>query len=480
MTIYNYLRKELLFLLSSFILVLISLASCQKQPDLQFGSTYTSDNQSANVVVVDTCTVDMYTSYVDSTSTNGSGYLFVGDYNDSYFGRVSSNAYLMVAPPSTIPALSSINDRYDSVGLLLFYPKSNPYYGDTTGTNTLVVRRVSDLYQLPAFETSFWSNTDLGIDPTVLGSTSVVIQPNRPSTSQLAGDTVKIRLDDALGQQLYNMAYTRSDSLVNTTSFINWFHGLNIAPSAPPGTPAGTAGSAIYGFKDSAILRVYYREFAAPTSIVKFIDFNLTSKSYQFNRVRDTFGTAPIAKLNKGDNNLLRQIPPLTKSDTLGHAGYIQSIGGVNVKLVFPYINSIAQRDDYIGLLRAELTVRPVPNSFNQTWRLPTALTVYSTDQNNVPIALIPSSTSASAQTGNLSLDYFSPTTTNYTFDITTWMKSQIVNTSATANQQGIILEVPTPGNVGAFNRAVLADKSWPTSQRIMLRLYYISLYPHQ
>src|SRR5438034_5997547 len=49
------------------------------------------------------------------------------------------------------------------------------------------------------------------------------------------------------------------------------------------------------------------------------------------------------------------QTPPTTTSDKTGHAGYVQSVGGLNVKITFPFLQSIALRQDYIGLLRATL-----------------------------------------------------------------------------------------------------------------------------
>jgi len=97
MTLFKYPGKKLLFFLS---VVLFLGTSCQKQPNLLFGNSYTNDNNGANIVVVDTSTVLLSTVYTDSTSTNGTGYLMVGSYNDPYLGNITSRAYWQVAPPS--------------------------------------------------------------------------------------------------------------------------------------------------------------------------------------------------------------------------------------------------------------------------------------------------------------------------------------------------------------------------------------------
>src|SRR5581483_11374350 len=103
--IHKLLRKELLFFLSCLLSAFLFIPGCQKQPALNFGSTYLDDNTGANIVLVDTATVDVSTVLVDSTSTSGTGYLMVGSYNDDYLGHVTSRAYLQVTPPPSLPTL---------------------------------------------------------------------------------------------------------------------------------------------------------------------------------------------------------------------------------------------------------------------------------------------------------------------------------------------------------------------------------------
>ncbi|HXB94670.1 MAG TPA: hypothetical protein VNU70_05910, partial [Puia sp.] len=146
----------------------------------------------------------------------------------------------------------------------------------------------------------------------------------------------------------------------------------------------------------------------------------------------------------------------------------------------FPFLNAIAQRPDYIGILRAELTVRPVPGSFSNMWRLPPQIGLYGTDQNNLPQAPILATGTSAPQSGNLALDYFHPLNTAYTYDVTNFVKQQIINTGVSTIQPGLMLTVPPPAGTTSFTRAVLADATYPVTQRVTLSVYYISLYPHQ
>jgi len=472
MTKHNFLRKELLFFLTCFLSAFFFFPGCQKQPALLFGSTYVDDNTGANIVLVDTATINVSTVFIDSTSTAGTGFLMVGSYNDAYLGTVSSRAFLQVTPPPSLPALDPRIDTYDSMGMVLFFKPGNPYYGDTTQYQYYMVNQVDTLWQLGAFQRGWFSSYSLPLGP-MLGESSVRIEPNRPinfaaNTSQGAGDTVRIRMDDNLGRTIYNMIYNKSDTVEKSNQWLTWFNGLCISPDLSKGV-----ANIMTGFKDSCLMRIYYRENAEISS-EKYIDFTLTNKSFQFNNVRAT-----------GANSLIQptqnpQTPPATPSAQTGHAGFVSSINGMNVKLTFPFLSSIALRRDYIGLLRAQLTVRPVPGSFSQIWRLPPSVGIYYTDLNNLIGTPIPAVNSAGAQTGSLLLDYFNPLNTVYNYDVTTFVASQLTNPSPAALETGLMLSVPAPNNVAAFNRLILADQSYPRTQQIVLSVYYISLYPHQ
>lgn len=475
MTIHRFPTKKLLYFLSFFLTALLIFTACQKQPALgDFGSTYTDIGNSAQIVVVDTSTISVSTSYVDSVSTAATGYLLVGAINDPWLGRVTSRAYFQVTPPPSLPAINPLIDTYDSIGMILFFKPGNPYYGDTTQFQNYVVNQVDTLYQLPPFYHGWYSSYDLPLGPD-LGSTSVKIEPNRPflngsNTSQGTGDTVKIRMDDQLGQTIYNMVYNKSDTVRMAADWLDWFNGLAISPAA------GTTANIMHGFKDSCIMRIYYRENAL-FSTEKYIDFTLTNKSNQYNYVRTDRTGAPIASLNLPTQSV--QPPPLTPSSQIGNAGYVQSMEGLNVKLTFPFLNSIALRRDYIGLLRATLTVRPVPGSFSTIWRLPPQIGIYTTDEHNVLISPVPAVGAAGAQTGNLVLDYFNPLNTVYTYDVTNFVATQLINPSPVALQTGLMLSVPPPANNSSFNRLILADQSYPITEQVMLSVYYISLFPH-
>jgi hypothetical protein len=470
MTKYNYLKKARLFPLYSFLLLaILSFVACQKQPVLNFGSGFVADQSTAHIVLVDTSTIDLSTVYTDSAATAGTGFLLVGNYKDPYMGVVNSRAFLQVAPPPQLPALTS-SDSYDSIGLVMLFKKGNPFYGDTTIRQTFMLNQVDTLYELGTFQRGFFSNSSFPIDPTPLGTSGATIDPSVPFSSQLAGDTIKIKMPDALGRSLYNMIFNGSDTLKKQEEWLKYFHGLCISPG--PGSQG-----AIYGFNDSATMRIYYHEASVYTT-QKFIDFGITNPSFQFNNITVNRAGSPTAGII--NPVYYGQIPPATPDSLIGHAGYVDGILGLNTKMTFPNLSVIAHRPDYISVLRATLIVRPVLGSYTTMWRLPATLNIFETDQNNQPSVLLPSTTSAGPQTGNMTVDFLNPVNTFYSYDVTAFIKAQITNNSVTANQDGLMLATPPPASTTQFTRAVLADFSYPVLQRVTLQVFYISLYPHQ
>jgi hypothetical protein len=472
MTKHNFLRKELLFFLSCLLSVFCFFPGCEKQPTLSFGQTYVDDNTGANIVLVDTATINVSTIYTDSTATAATGYLMVGSYNDAYLGTVSTRAFLQVTPPPSLPTLDPRIDTYDSMGMVLFFKPGNPYYGDSTQYQYYMVNQVDTLWQLGPFQRGWFSSYSLPLGP-MLGESSVRIEPNRPvnfasNTSQGTGDTVRIRMDDNLGRTIYNMVYNKSDTVLKSDQWLQWFNGLCISPD-----PTKGVANFIAGFKDSCLMRIYYRE-NAEISTEKYLDFTLTNKGFQFNNIKAT-GAASLVQPTQDP-----QTPPATASANTNHAGYVSTINGMNVKLTFPNLSSIALRRDFIGLLRAQLIVRPVPGSFSQIMRLPPAVGIYYTDLNNLIGTPIPAAGLAGAQTGAPVIDYFNPLNSVYTYDVTAFVASQLTNPSPAASQTGLMLSIPAPANNAAFQRLIVADQSFPKTEQIILNVYYISLYPHQ
>jgi hypothetical protein len=129
-------------------------------------------------------------------------------------------------------------------------------------------------------------------------------------------------------------------------------------------------------------------------------------------------------------------------------------------------------RPDYLKIIKAELIVTPVNQTYTGFTPLPPQLYAYTTDQlNNLGSPLV-STTSNGYQTGNLVIDPLYNSNTTYVYDVTSYLQKQIsINY---ANQNGLLLIPPSPASITTFNRLVIGDKN-NSAGALQLKVYYVS-----
>jgi hypothetical protein len=440
----NFSKYRLQFLILS---VLVSV-SCQKTP-IQFGQLYV-DNSFSNIVLVDTLSMQLSTVYYDSVATSGSATILAGNYTDNIFGKIAAKSFFELAPPGTTTL--ALNSTFDSIQLILVPDKS--YFGDTTFPMKLSVYQLQSPITFPIYQSQFYNNTDFPIQPSPIGTLNTQFYPN-------ITDSVFIPLSNTIGDSLFNLIKNNDYIIQNTSAFIPYFSGLQLA-SGPGGNHA------IYGFKDSVTMRVYYHQ----TDVFienKFIDFKFyNNDNTQFNEVTSDRTGTPVAAFNNNKNEI--------SSSVTGNTVYLQYLSGLVPKIKFPTVRSLLLRPDYVSILKAELIVEPVMNTYNPNSPLPPSLVAFTTDQNNLlGPPLISPATGNSYQTGNLFVDYLYNENTSYTYDVTSYLQQQL--SIGYANQNGLLLVPPSPNWAKSFNRAVFGDQK-NTQSSIQLKLYYVSVTP--
>ncbi len=457
----KYKNVSITFLVS--VLATCFLAGCDK-PNINFGTTFVNNNNT-NIIVVDTFTATLSTVALDSFPTAGTGTMLIGRYNDPYFGNITSRSFLQMGIPA-IPGLT-YQSAFDSLSLIMRVNKN--YFGDTNLVQRYYVSQLDTTINLPkqpTVQTTFYNNSSIPFNPVPLGFSDVVIKPTAAITSQAAKDSVKIRLPDALGLQLLDLMFRRSDTVTNLISFRNFFKGLCIYPDT-------TKPGVIYSFRDSLIIRLYYHQPGAP-AVYLHIDFPINNGALQFNQVTIDRSTTPLSILPQIQAARVNPTIPAEVPSTLtNHAAFVQSMTGLEVKVMFPTLFTLSQFPDYIGLLRAVLVLKPLTGTYSPSLPLPPQLIASQTNQNNVlgpPLTF-----GGSAENGNLVTDYVTGQNTAYTYDVTTYLTQQI--TIPGINQNGLMLNIPSPANNTAFNRVVLGDKTNKV-YNVTLTIYYISL-PH-
>ena len=433
--------------------------SCNDEPS-EIGNIFKSGDQSYGIAFVDTLTVKTSTVLLDSLPTSWSGMLLAGGYRDDKLGKIQSTAFVQFGVDSYwYPDAEAV---FDSVVLLL--PYSGYWYGDTTATSTLSVHQVTEefvLQSLPLYWTDegnypyfnasvgLFNTTDFRYTTSSLGTKSFKPKPN-------STDTIRIRLSDDLGNAWMREAKTESNFFRAYSEFQQNFQGIAINEKS------ATAAS-MYGLSAAgAMIRVYYREYVDEALAPKYKNLTYNSVYYQYNKISGDRTNTPLSSLQPGNKEI---------STTLtGDEAYVQSGVGILTKVEFPYIKDLYNVNDLLLINNALLVIEPIDETYEPTTQLPEYLTLFQTNETNVPLASLYSDYSTTDQYASITLDNEYGETSGYTFSITQYVQS-LVNVNY-AGKPALFISTPLTELRSNVSRAVLGGGKH-SKYRMRLKIYY-------
>ena len=328
-----YLFKRL-FLPVAGLVLLLFVVSCEKDPDV-VGLSVTPPQDQIYGERMDTATIVAYSVLEDSIKTNYTSLNLLGSTFDPVFGRTDASFY-------TQYLLSSVNVDFGAnpvVDSLILYLGYNGYYGDTTTPLTL---RVYEMDESLYLDSSYYSN-----DVTKTKGVELAHMTFRPSpTDSVMVDTIKVgpllkinmsKISKAFANKIINAP---KEVLASNSEFIKYMKGLYVKVD-----PVSYKGSILYFnlMGSLSAMNLYYH--------------NDSVDSLRFPMIVNEYA----ARYNHfGHNNYLLADPNFRKQlvykdTTLGNQIlYLQTTGGVRVKLWFPYLKNWA-KDKKIAINEAKL-----------------------------------------------------------------------------------------------------------------------------
>lgn len=441
--------RSFIYLLTVFLTLV--LFGCSKV-DIRYVSAYNGDN-ATNVVAVDTFAVQVSSVFLDSFQTSGAATQLLGRYIDPFFGTITSQNFADIGTPSPLPVINNYS-IYDSI--VLIERINRTFYGDTTKVQGFQVSQLTQTMNFPQNQNAFYNNSSIPYNPTVLGSAYVQINPTAGLTSQRRGDSVFITMPNSMGEDLFGLLYRQPDTLLDPNIFRGYFKGLTVYPDTNyPG--------AVYGFRDSMVLRIYYHEPGVVTAY-RTADFRLVNQYSQFNQISANRTGTPTAPLT--------QSSPELQSTASNNQAFFQPISSIYTKLLFPTISNLLGYQDYLAVMKAELIIKPVAGTYSPILNLPPAINLALTNDANTIGTLLPYGS------GNLSIDYLYGTNTNYSYDITTYIQNALLQGAPNNAKNGLMLVTPVGLVNTTFYRAVFGNAyNAQKSNQISLVIYYASYY---
>lgn len=292
--------------------------TCTKEPDL-VGLNLVSQSELLKLGYTDTISVMSYSVKVDSVNTEELSYALIGSMNDPVFGQTDATYY------SQIRLVDEGSDYgndpvYDSAFLSLPYQGA---YGDTMSNMTL---RVYELTQkLTLYDTMYSFNSATYDESKLIGTISFVPRPHDSVmvNGKKAAPQIRIPLTQYFGQRMLSVP---ADSLADNDSFLNTFYGICIVAEKQE-TPG--KGSILY-FKapsTGSLITMYYHN-SEDTTTAYYIINSYSARFGNYDHYGYTTASPYLQQQLAGD---------MSSGDQYV---FLQSMGGVRVRLKFPTLSN--------------------------------------------------------------------------------------------------------------------------------------------
>ena len=316
----------------------LSVASCSKPSELGLSLVETNPSE---LFYTDTMSVQMSTVLTRPLLTDNRSRWLCGAYIDPIFGKTTAKVYTNFRLTSTNATFPSAS--FDSLVLSIQYDTLG-HYGGNSSTFSEQSWEVYRITETIVPEQDYYSDKNFTLGdllathnfvPNIFDSVSVQGVVRRPH--------LRIRLDDALGQELLNPG---TNIYENNTVFKDFLKGVCIKPKA------GSSNSAIIRFLPNASLTklsLYYR------------DSSNVSRTYDYLSDGDSESVLAFEQNYNGTRVLLNN-----PSDTIV---YLQGMNGVSAKLEFPFLENLGD----IIVNKAELYIYPAGEE-DRAYPVPTQL----------------------------------------------------------------------------------------------------------
>jgi len=340
------------------LLIGFIVLSCKKDP-YELGLDLLPPSDTLYVSLFDTVTVQAYSVLEDSIRTDELSSLVLGSILDPVFGKTTASFYSQFFLYSEQIDFG-VDPHLDSLVLVLSYTS---VYGDT---NTLQQVRVFELSEDLLVDTSYYSNQIAGTYGIELANMTYLPRPH--DSVIIYGEPVAPHLRINLSNQtnyLGNKILFAPDNIMSSNAeFIKFMKGLYVEAIPVNSRGALTSFNASDGLSK---LVLYFHNGSQGDSL--HVDFPLIDPSARFNTFNHHgyLDASPEFKqqvlyndTNLGKNHL-----------------YLQTMGGVKIKIRLPYIRSL----DSLGSIAINSAILRFKNpEADTTWEPPPQLAMFKVD----------------------------------------------------------------------------------------------------
>ncbi len=394
-------------------------------------------------VLLDTLSANLSTILIDSIETLDMENMLVGKYIDDEFGPVASSAAFELYPPGSIS--DDENEVFDSLTLVLGF--GDLAYGDTLQPQTLKVHRL--LEELETDEDGvIYNTTKFEYDDTPLGEVTYIPRPFKD-------DSVVIRLDDALGEEFFNLMQEEDDDIASDEDFLEYFKGLVLVPE--------DGNTAVLSFaNDSSTFMSLHTHLPGLSRSEKRYKFTFGTSSENYNHIECDRSDTPLAALSTQ-----RVAIPSSETD---NKAYLQAGAGILMRVDFPSLGRLLEFETGNIVYKVELQLQVYPGSDSQV-DPPEQLLMYYTDKYNNLLSEIVDSDSETVYSNYYSDELYNEYKV-YTLDLTEFVTDELSD-GYIDEDIGVIVSLPEDDFKGTLDRLVIDGRN-SSEYRPVLNVYCV------
>ena len=436
-------KKLFLFLL------LVGFAACSDNVS-DFGSKWVS--VSTRNVIIDTCTVNISTGMLDSVRTSNTENLFVGNFEDKFFGKTKAIGYFIFNTTTDNLDLSFDENNkerlfFDSLTMIMTHGPE--FCGDTTKPMKF------DVYQLakriePNEDGEWYGHNSFKLGKKLISHTFNPWPTRRPS--------IEFRMPDSLGIKLLQLLKANSDTINSRNLFERFQKGFALV--------ADESVNQILSFQNSDttfVMKLYYHTSGDKPKEEHSLVFRNNPELQMNHFSHDRSGTPTADVTGKFDLEI-----PSTQTE---NCSYIQGLSGMYTRISFPHLNEIQKLGTHGTVAYAKLSIYPKEKSYgleNNYAELSNNVNMYISNEENVNMSVI-TDDSETISTGNLVIDRAHYKSTRYEYDVTEFIKGQIGAMGTSKQTLQMIV-----GRYGAsVKNAVISQQDRNADYKIKLEIKY-------
>lgn len=270
-----------------------------------------------------------------------STYLF-GNFDDPVFGQTEASIYIQPEKAS-VEGPDFSNSTLDSIVLVLPFANT-AFYGDSSQSLEMEVYRLTEL---PDNETIYYSDSEFLVEEEPIASqvftplfdtisVDVPITGADSITSVEFGPQLRIRLPDALGQELLELDPVNYES---DTAFFDYFKGLYLKPKGASNNMVAFR----LGRNSVGSMEVYYNQLDPVTNedTIRIYQFGFFyTDAVRFVNVKHNYETSIVGKF-------------IDSTSTSDDFVFVQGAGGSLGKIEFPNLSALED----VVINKAELEI---------------------------------------------------------------------------------------------------------------------------